>query len=316
MNGGRGDRRATIAVNLQNYAGIVDSVQQVFGEREVVVAAGDERAADAEILAAFTHDRESLRQAVTPAVKWIHAFSTGVDGFPFDLVGDRVFTCSRGASAVPISEWVLAMMLARAKRLPESWITEPPERWNSANLDVLSGATVGIVGLGAIGTEVARRSLAFGMQVIGYRRTSAPAPLDGIEVVTELGGLLARSDHVVIAAPATPATHHLLDAEAFAVIKPGAHVVNIARGSLVDQDALVAALDDDRVAFASLDTVDPEPLPAGHPLYSHPRVRVSPHISWSAPSTLELTLSIFVDNVNRYRAGQPLEGIVDVAAGY
>jgi phosphoglycerate dehydrogenase-like enzyme len=308
--------KATIAVNLQNYGGIVDQVQAQFGEGEVVVAGDDERARDAEILAAFTHERDVLRASVTPSVRWIHAFSTGVDGFPFDLVGDRLFTCSRGASALPISEWVLAVMLARAKRLPESWITEPPEHWNRANLDLLSGATVGIVGLGAIGTEVARRALAFGMTVLGYRRTAAPAPIDGIDVVTSLPDLLARSDHVVVAAPATPATYHLLDADAFAAIKPGAHLVNIARGSLVDQDALIAALDDGRVAAASLDTVDPEPLPAGHPLYNHPKVRVSPHISWSAPSMLQTTLSIFVENVKRYRAGQPLEGVVDVEAGY
>lgn len=308
--------RATIAVNLQNYGGIVDRVQEQFGDRELVVAGDDERAAEVEILAAFTHDRDVLRASVTPSVRWIHAFSTGVDGFPFDLVGDRLFTCSRGASALPISEWVLAVMLARAKRLPDSWITAPPERWNSANLDLLHGATVGIVGLGAIGTEVARRALAFGMTVLGYRRTAAPAPFPGVEVLTSLPELLARSDHVVVAAPATPATYHLLDADGFAAIKPGAHLVNVARGTLVDQDALIAALDDGRVAAASLDTVDPEPLPAGHPLYAHPSVRVSPHISWSAPSMLETTLSIFVDNVARYRAGEPLEGVVDVAAGY
>ena len=92
--------------------------------------------------------------------------------------------------------------------------------------------------------------------------------------------------------------------------------MNIARGTLVDQDALLAALDDGRVACASLDTVDPEPLPAGHPLYAHPTVRVSAHVSWSAPDTLGPTLSLFAENVRRYRAGEPLEGVVDVEAGY
>jgi phosphoglycerate dehydrogenase-like enzyme len=298
--------RATIAVNLQNYGGVVDRVQERFGDREVVVAADDARAADAEILAAFTHDRESLRQAVRPSVRWIHAFSTGVDGFPFDLVGERVFTCSRGASAVPISEWVLAVMLARAKRLPESWVTEPPERWNGASLDVLHGATVGIVGLGAIGTEVARRALAFGMEVLGYRRTPTPPSLAGIEVITSLPDLLARSDHVVIAAPATADTHHLLDADAFAVIKPGAHLVNIARGSLVDQDALIAALDDGRLAFASLDTVDPEPLPAGHPLLEAPGLLVLPHIASATHATRERMADMAVDNLLAGLAAKPM----------
>jgi phosphoglycerate dehydrogenase-like enzyme len=307
---------ATIAVNLPNVGGMVDRVQERFGEREVVVAADDERASGVEIVAAFTHDRESLRRSVTPSVKWIHAFSTGVDGFPCDLVGDRVFTCSRGAGAVPIAEWVLAMILAHAKRLPESWIAAPPERWNAADLDVLERRTVGLVGIGAIGTEVARRALAFDMDVVAYRRRAAAAPLEGVEVLTSLPELLARSDHVVVAAPATPATFHLIDADALAAVKPGAHLVNIARGTLVDQDALVAALDRGQLSGASLDTVDPEPLPEGHPLYAHPKVRVSPHISWSAPGTLERTLGIFVDNVARYRAGEPLTGVVDLDAGY
>jgi phosphoglycerate dehydrogenase-like enzyme len=310
------DRAATIALNLQNAAAVVDTVQARVGDAEVVVGTDDERAADAEILAAFTHDREVIRRAVTPSVRWIHAFSAGVDGFPLDLVGDRVFTCSRGASAVPISEWVLAMMLAHAKRLPDAWITEPPEQWNSAQLAPLSGATVGLVGMGAINTEVARRCLAFDMEVLSFRRTATPAPLPEITVLTDLHQLLGRSDHVVVAAPATADTYHLFDADAFAAVKPGAHLVNVARGTLVDQDALIAALDRDQLSGASLDTVDPEPLPAGHPLYSHPKVRVSPHISWSAPATLEVTLQTFVDNVARYRAGAVLEGVVDVDAGY
>jgi phosphoglycerate dehydrogenase-like enzyme len=121
---------------------------------------------------------------------------------------------------------------------------------------------------------------------------------------------------VVVAAPATPQTLHLLDADAFAAFKPGVHLVNIARGALVDQDALRSALDDGRVARASLDVVDPEPLPAGHWLYSHPKVRLSPHISWSSPGTIERTVELFADNLRRWREGRPLHGVVDVAAGY
>jgi phosphoglycerate dehydrogenase-like enzyme len=108
----------------------------------------------------------------------------------------------------------------------------------------------------------------------------------------------------------------MINAESLAAIKRGAHLVNIARGSLVDQDALLAALDDGRVACASLDTVDPEPLPSGHPLYAHPNVRVTAHISWSAPDSLRPTLDLFADNVRRYRAGEALHGLVDVEAGY
>ena len=128
--------------------------------------------------------------------------------------------------------------------------------------------------------------------------------------------VLAGSDHVVVSAPATAATRHLIDAAAFDALKPGAHLVNVARGALVDQDALLAALDSGRVATASLDVVDPEPLPEGHPLYAHPGVRLSPHISWSAPDTMDRTVALFAENLRRYRAGRPLQGVVDPIAGY
>jgi len=211
---------------------------------------------------------------------------------------------------------VMAMMLAFEKDLPASWIDAPPARWNVASLGGLAGRTLGLVGIGAIGTEVARRALAFDMEVLAYRRTSAPAPLSGVEVLGDLGTLLGRADHVVVAAPATEETHHLLDAAALAAVKPGAHLVNIARGSLVDQEALRSALDDGRVARASLDTVEPEPLPAGHWLYAHHAVRLSAHVSWSGRSTLPRTVELFTDNLRRFRRGEPLLGVVDPAARY
>jgi phosphoglycerate dehydrogenase-like enzyme len=217
---------------------------------------------------------------------------------------------------VAIAEWVLAVILAFEKSIPESFIDGPTPQWNRASLGTLAGRTVGLVGIGSIGTEVARRALAFDAEVVAVRRTPAPAPLPGVEVVGELHDMLARADHVVIAAPATAGTQRLMDAPALAALKRGAHLVNVARGSLVDQDALRAALEDGRVARASLDTVDPEPLPAGHWLYTHPGVRLSPHISWSAPGTMSKTLDLFVDNLGRFRAGGALAGVVDPVAGY
>src|SRR5262249_28516543 len=153
---------------------------------------------------------------------------------------------------------------------------------NQADLGTLEGKTLGIVGLGAIGTAVARLAEPFGMRIVGLRRTAAPAPRPSIEVMTSLTALLNGADHVVISAPATPATRHLIDADALASMKPGTHLVNVARGSLVDQDALVAALDAGRLGRATLDVVEPEPLPPGHPLYTHERVRLTPHVSWSS----------------------------------
>ncbi len=249
-------------------------------------------------------------------VGWVHAVGTGVDGFPLELVGDRVLTCSRGASAVPIAEWVLAVMLAFEQRLPEMWLAEPPRRWHFADLGGLRGKTLGLVGLGGIGAAVAERARPFGLRIVALRRTSAPSPVAGVEIAADLDAVLSVADHLVLAAPATGATHHLIDGAALARVKPGVHLVNIARGALVDQDALRLALDDGRVAMASLDTVTPEPLPAGHWMFSHPRVRVSAHVSWCSPEMLSGLYHGFVANLGHRIAGRPLEGIVDVAAGY
>jgi phosphoglycerate dehydrogenase-like enzyme len=173
-----------------------------------------------------------------------------------------------------------------------------------------------LVGLGAIGTAIACRALSFDMEVLACRRTAGPAPLEGVSVLSDLATLLGRADHVVVAAPATARTRHLIDAAAFDAMKPGTHLVNIARGSLVDQEALRRALDDGIVARATLDTVEPEPLPAGHWLYTHPAVRLSPHISWSSPRTMGRTVELFVENLSRFRAGAALNDIVDPMAGY
>ncbi|HYA67243.1 MAG TPA: NAD(P)-dependent oxidoreductase, partial [Acidimicrobiales bacterium] len=261
-------------------------------------------------------DPAAVRRLLVPSVCWIHVLGAGVDGFPLDALGERTLTCSRGAAAPAIAEWVLAVMLAFEKQLPHQWIDAPPPHWNRAELGGLSGRTLGLVGVGSIGSAVARRALAFDMEVLGYRRRSEPAPLAGIELVDDLAALLGRSDHIVVAAPATPDTFHLLDAAAFDACKRGAHVVNVSRGSLVDQDALASALDDGRVARASLDTVDPEPLPAGHWLFAHPGVRLSAHVSWSAPSTMDRTIGLFVENLRRFRRGEALAGVVDPVAGY
>ncbi len=270
-----------------------------------------------EVLLTYPWAGPNFSQVLARGVRWIHVSGTGVDAFPLPLLTDQVLTCSRGGSAVPIAEWVLAVMLAFEKRLPEAWIHGvPADGWSRGMRGALYGKTLGLVGLGAIGTAVAHRALPFGMRVCAYRRTDAPSGVAGVDVLGALPDLVAVSDHVVIAAAATPATRGLLSGEIFAAMKPGAHVVNVARGAIVDQGALRAALDAGRVAMASLDAVEPEPLPEDHWMYTHPRVRLSPHVSWQMPGAAELLIESFIDNLRRYRAGEPLTGVVDPAAGY
>jgi phosphoglycerate dehydrogenase-like enzyme len=254
-----------------------------------------------------------------PAIPWVHVFGTGVDGVPDEVFEGRVVTCSRGAGAIPISEFVLATMLAFEKDLPGVWKSEPPEHWGFTQLGGLHGRRLAVIGLGGIGAAVCQLGLAFGMQVRGLRRTAAPTELVGVEVVSDPVKLVDGAHHVVIAAPATPRTFHLVDTALLAAMPEGVHLVNIARGALVDQDALRAALDTGHVARASLDTCDPEPLPAGHWLYTHPRVRLSPHISWSSPAMAERIIELFLDNLRARAGGRPLAdlaGVVDPVERY
>jgi phosphoglycerate dehydrogenase-like enzyme len=249
--------------------------------------------------------------------RWVHTVGTGVDRFPLDVVGDRVLTCSRGASAVPISEWVLAQMLAFEKELPAVWLREAPTSWNfRPTMGGLHGKTLALVGVGGIGRAVAERALPFGMRVRAHRRTPAPSPLAGVEMAPSLADLAATADHLVLALPATGATRGIVDDALLRAVKPGVHLVNVARGSLVDENALRRALDDERVALASLDAVEPEPLPEGHWMYAHPRVHVSAHVSWNGPGGEDVLVGKFIANLRRHLAGEPLEGLVDVAAGY
>lgn len=272
---------------------------------------------EGEVLLTYPWASRNLDRILSRGVRWVHVIGTGVDAFPLALLGDRILTCSRGASAVPIAEWVLAMMLAFEKRLPETWITAPrPGGWSRAALGTLHGKTLGLVGLGAIGSAVARRALPFGMRVRAVRRSRSKPEVEGVERIESISRLASSADHLVVAAASTPATRGFVGREAFAAIKPGVHLVNVARGGIVDQDALREALDDGRVARASLDAVEPEPLPEGHWLYAHPRVRLSPHVSWSMPGAADLLVQVFIDNLRRYRAGEPLIGVVDREAGY
>lgn len=269
-----------------------------------------------DVLLTAARGSPNLAEVVARGVRWVHAYGTGVNDFPFQALGDRPLTCSRGASAIPISEWVLAVMLAAEKQLPASWVSEPPKHWSIASLGGLHGRTLGLVGLGGIALAVAERALPFGMRVRALRRSHAPSPLPGVEVVRDLGELVAGADHLVLAAPATSETRHLIDEATLARVKPGLHLVNVARGELIDQDALRRALDDGRVGLASLDVAHPEPLPAGHWLYGHPRVRFSPHVSWSMPGAFDLLIEPFLENLRRFRSGEPLLHAVDVESGY
>lgn len=250
------------------------------------------------------------------ALRWAQLASVGIDNYPRWLLDAPLVTTANGTSSEVIAEFALACILAANKSLPERWISGPGD-WRLSAAPPLRGSVLGLVGYGGIGQALAAKAIALGMRVIVFRRSAAPAA--GVEVVTDIGALLARSDHVVLAAPGTPQTRHLVDREALRRAKPGLHLVNVARGSLVDQQALLEALDDGRVGRASLDVTDPEPLPAGHPFYTHRRVRLSPHTSAISEAQQEALVEKFLRNLERFRAGMVLEDVLSaerIARGY
>jgi phosphoglycerate dehydrogenase-like enzyme len=283
------------------------------------------RAGEVDVL--FTGPRNGWRDAPAQApagwpgrLQWVHLASAGIDFFPPWLLDVPLVTCSRGVAAVPIAEYVLAAVLTHEK----NWSTlqvDGARRWRDTFQRVdrqpsasLRGRALGIAGYGAIGREVARLGQAFGMQVTVLRRGGAP--VEGVQSAASIEQLLAASDHLVLALPITPETRHLVNAATLAHARPGLHLVNIARGALVDQQALLHALDEGHLSGATLDVTDPEPLPEGHRLYRHPRVRLTPHVSWAAQDAGEATARKFVANLSRFLAGELLEDVVDRARGY
>lgn len=284
---------------------------------------------------------ELISQCRVSGIRWVHIAGAGVGDPPPEFFEDgRVLTCSRGAFAGPIAEFTLAAMLAFEQRHPSIWVDAPPEgawgfpsrppagvvadqppfpappRWGWAPIGSLDGGTLGLIGFGGIAQRVARHAVGFGMDVIAVRRRREPSPIAGVRISESLEEVLEAADHLVVAAAGTPSTDNLLDADALRRVGPGLHLVNVARGSLIDQDALIEALDDGRVALATLDVAQPEPLPAGHPLYAHPRVNLSPHVSWCSPAGNRPVIDLFVANLRRYVADEPLTGVVDSTERY
>lgn len=249
-------------------------------------------------------------------LKWVYSASAGIDFYPEWLLDAPLVTCGRGVASDEIADYVIAAIYAHAKNL-DAVTARSRAQWIQAQLGRVSGTTVGIVGLGAIGQAVARRMLALDAQVIALRRSGAQAGTGGVELLTDLPTLVERSDHIVIAVPATPQTRHLFDDALLARVRPGAHIINVARGSVVDQDALLRALDRaDGPGFATLDVTDPEPLPDGHRLYTHPKVRLTPHISSNYASVRHRLLEKVRDDITRFVRGETPSDVVDPARGY
>jgi len=250
-------------------------------------------------------------------LRWVQLISVGFDAYPrwlLDTPGVQVST-AHGSSSPTIADFVLASILRVQLRLAERRAQQADD-WRFTEAPALAGSRVGLLGFGGIGHPLASRLLALGVQVKALRRSDAPLDLPGVVRARDLADLLHDIDHLVLVAPGTAQTRHLVDAAALAQAKPGLHLVNVARGSLVDQTALHAALDSGQVGWASLDVCDPEPLPAGHWLYSHPRVWLTPHTCAISPQVQQAVVHKLLRSLDRLAAGQAPESLIELARGY
>lgn len=246
-------------------------------------------------------------------MRWMHFISAGHEGF--DSVGlppGVVSTYAAGGAAPAVAEHAMALLLALGRRLPEVFAQATAQRWDRAlavRATSLEGQTMAIVGFGHIGRELAKRARGFGMRLITLSRVIRPDPLvDESLTLAELHSVLGRSDVVVVAIALTPATHHLINASAFAACKRGALIINVARGGVIDQAALCAALESGQIGGAGLDVTDPEPLPMGDPLWTSPNVLISPHFAGGGSvGTLERLASGAAENLRRLLAEEPLK---------
>jgi phosphoglycerate dehydrogenase-like enzyme len=274
--------------------------------------------AEAEILIALHVPQDLMAHA--PGLRWIQGVGAGVEQFAAAGVRrDRVMmTNASGLSAGSMAEFVLGRLLQIWKRFREIEEHQSAHRYQQTYGRTFKGSTVGIVGMGHIGREVAIRARAFGLRVVGSRRSTPTeeetALADRFYTPDCLHEMLGECDAVVVAAPATPETHHLIDADALGAMRPGATLVNVARGSLVDEAALVEALHGGQLGAAALDVFDAEPLPADSPLWDAPNLYASAHSSVSVDRYIDDVFDLFEENLRRYVAGRPLRNTVDMEA--
>lgn len=257
-----------------------------------------------------------------PRLGWIHSVSAGIERVATPGVLERGLTVTnaRGVFSAPIAEYVVMMCLAIARRLPQLLELQRERTWQPLTGREMAELTVGIVGFGSIGAEVARLLGPFGSRVLATRRRAERGRGDAtnVEILAfdRLGELLAASDVVVLATPLTEETMGLIGAQQLQEMREDAWLINVARGRLVDELALRRALEAGWIGGAVLDVFAEEPLPVDSPLYGVPNLVITPHTSWASDLVATRSVELFVDNLRRYLAGEPLLNVVDLRAGY
>ncbi|MBN1366714.1 MAG: D-2-hydroxyacid dehydrogenase [Dehalococcoidales bacterium] len=276
--------------------------------------------ADAEIIYGYRLPEHLIRRA--PKLKWYQSMTAGIDWFVEDtLLNSKVIiTTVGGIHSTVIPEFVMAQMLMLAKQAPELFELKHEKQWYRFMPIVLKGKTIGILGLGKIGCEIARMAKAFGMKVIAVRRSAKKGShskyANQVLPPSKTHRLLAESDFVVVALPLTRETTRIIGERELNAMKPSAYIINIARGAIIDQPALIRALEEQRIAGAALDVFDTEPLPTDNKLWEMPNVIISPHIAGAMPDYEQRATDVFCQNLARYIDGKRLINVVNKKRGY
>ncbi|MFL6125829.1 D-2-hydroxyacid dehydrogenase [Actinophytocola sp.] len=283
----------------------------------IVVEPDAELIATAEVIAGHLEPDELVRAT---NLRWNHLWTAGADAdLPPEMVErDIVLTSSAGNGAIPLAEHALLLMLMLNRDVPRWLAAQNARQWDRFRHGELAGKTVGIIGMGNAGRDLAGKCAAFHMRVLGLRNhPTIPADhVDRMYGPDQVVDLARECDFLVVTAPLTPATRGLVDTEVFAAMKPTAVIVNVSRGEIIDEPAMLTAVSEHRIAGAGLDAHAQEPLPPDSPWWSLPNVVITPHNGATTPQTHTRAIDIFTDNVARYAEGRPLINVVDKHAGY
>ena len=302
-------------VDAINAAGLAGRVEIETLPRKEKPSA--EQIARTEVLMAYTVPPGLLSSM--PKLRWAQAMLAGVEGWLAlpDLPANLPLTCARGTHEESMPENILGALFYVAKPYALAVENQKQRKWAQAAAQPLTGKTLGILGLGAIGQRVARLAAALGMRVIGTKRRPAPmADVAEVLPAERTPEVLAKSDFLLLLLPATPETENLINAERLAMMKPSAWLLNFGRGPLIKDDDLIAAVKAKKIAGAVLDVFRQEPLPAEHAFWSTEGIIVLPHIGGPHPQRDKFVARLFVENLGRFLDGKPLKEVVDRKAGY
>lgn len=295
-------------------------MQQIVGDAKIVACSNKEALAaeieEAEIVAGMV-PRDLFPRA--RALRWMHSWAAGVDRalFPELTESEVVITCSSGNAGHPIAEQAILLMLMLQQETVRVLQQQRDHHWHQITHPELYGKTVGVIGLGDIGLEVARRAKAFHTRVLGMRRSNQPCPdVDELFPRARLHEMLAECDFVVMAAPMTPDTDKMIGEAEFRAMKPSAYFVNVSRGGCVDEAALIRCMREGWIAGAGIDQPTQKPLPAESELWDLPNTILTPAYGGHTPEVHERSMAIFLDNLNRYVTGEPLFNVVNPELGY